>query len=170
MTATLLKAARLSQEGFIGRDGRPRCLAPAERIRAFDSRTPRTLGLRGQRSGGPPQRIRVPILHELTGPVDYLRQARVVVGRDGASARQRLETRKTETFVATGEDETSRGRVHVDELRFRQMAEHARAGHPSRGLLAGLAHYCQLQVWADLLRDRPCAQQAGRVLARVQGT
>src|SRR5438132_980013 len=169
MTATLLKAARLSQERFIGRDGRPRCLAPAERVRAFDSRAPRTLGPRGQRGGGPPQRIRVPILDELPGPVDDLRQARVVVGGDGTSARQRLEARKTETLVAAGEDETSGGRVHVDELRLRQMAEHARAGHSSRRLLAGLADYCQLQVWADLLSDRPCAQQAGRVLARVQG-
>src|SRR5438067_2000803 len=76
---------------------------------------------------------------ERPGPVDDLRQARVVVGGDGTSARQRLEARKTETLVAAGEDETSGGRVHVDELRLRQMAEHARAGHPTRRLLAGLA-------------------------------
>src|SRR5438105_545346 len=140
MTATLLKAARLSQEGFIGRDGRPCRLAPAERLRSFDSGAPRTFGLGSQRCCCPPQRIRVTILHELSGSIDNLAQARVVVGGDRASARQRLEARETESLVAARKHETTGGGVHVDKLRLCQVAEHPRAGHAPRRLLAGLAN------------------------------
>src|SRR5690242_1829600 len=88
ITATLLIPAELSQQAFVGRDRRPRRLAPAELARAVDARLPRSLRLSRQARCSVPKRVGVAVIHQLARAVDDLREARVAVRRHRASARQ----------------------------------------------------------------------------------
>src|SRR5713226_6420998 len=98
---------------FVGGDRVPSRLAPAERLCALDARLPRTVRHTGQLCGGGAESIRVAVGDQLARAIDHLGQARVAVSGHRTAARQRLEARQAEAFIAAREDEAAGRRVDV---------------------------------------------------------
>src|SRR5579864_9478748 len=169
MTATLLTPGGLSQYGFVGRDRPLSRLAPAERLRPLEAGTPPAVRFGAKGSGGPAERLGVPVLHEHAGVVDHLGQARVAVGRHRAAAGHRLEAGQAEALVPAGEHQAPGGRVEVGELVAADPAGEQGAGHRIGPLAAWVPCDDEPELGPDRARGRSRPQQPRRVLARIQG-
>src|SRR5579864_4972609 len=114
MTATLLTARRLSQRDRLVRGYRlPRGRSPAERLRPFDARATPAVRRGGHGGRSLAERRSVSVLHELSGSVHDLQDARVSESGDRAAAGHRLKARKAEALVAAREDKAARRAVEV---------------------------------------------------------
>src|SRR5690348_17156531 len=86
MTATLLTAGRLCQQGFVYRDCLPGRAVPTELPRPLQSCPAPPLALAGQRERCVAKRYRISICDHHPGITDHFRNARVAEGRDRAPA------------------------------------------------------------------------------------
>src|SRR6266487_7212723 len=116
MTATLLMARRLSQQGFVGRDGLQGGAVPAELARSLQAGPAPALALADHRGRRLAQGRGVAVHDEHSRVAYDLGDARVAEGRDRASAGHRLQARQPKPFIATREDQAARGGVEVSKV------------------------------------------------------
>src|SRR5438876_2697282 len=116
MTATLLTAWRLSQDGFVGRDRLPRRAVPAEPPSLLQPGPPPPIGVADHRGGRIAESLPVTVLDEHPGLINDLRDARVPKRGHRAPAGHGLEARKAESLVPARKQQAARSRIQISQL------------------------------------------------------
>src|SRR3989440_6609336 len=168
MTATLLTATRLCQQGLIGRDRLPRGPVPAELPSLLQSGPPPSIGLADHRCGCIAKRPPVTVLDHHPRGIDNFRDAGIPKRGHRAAAGHRLEAREAESFVPARKQQAARRRVQISELLIVHPAKLDGARHARRRLTARRPRNQQPEVRMRDSSGGPGVQQSARILTRVK--